>query len=181
MKRFLAFCRAINRWLGWLEEGLLCLLLAAMVLLACLQIVLRLFHGGLVWADPLLRYLVLWSGFLGGAVATKQGKHIRIDLASHLLPQWLQAWLQVLLDLAAALVCLVLFWVAIIFVRNEAAFGEAAALLALPSWVLYLIFPLSFGLMSGRFLASAVAAFMAALQGPNNQESSTAPPPATVT
>ncbi|HSL40042.1 MAG TPA: hypothetical protein VK857_06700, partial [Desulforhopalus sp.] len=47
------------------EEILLGLLLSAMIRLACLQIILRTFFaGGLFWADPVLRYLVIWSGFL---------------------------------------------------------------------------------------------------------------------
>jgi TRAP-type C4-dicarboxylate transport system permease small subunit len=124
----------------------------------------------------MLRYLVLWSGLLGGAVATKQGKHIRIDLASHLLPPGLQAWLQVLLDLAAALVCVVLTRVAIVFVRNEAEFGSATTLLAIPGWVLYLIFPLAFGLMSGRFLLASVTAFRTALNRAGGREPAAAPP-----
>jgi TRAP-type C4-dicarboxylate transport system permease small subunit len=172
--------RSIFRCLGWLEEGLLCLLLGSMVLLACLQIVLRLLHGGLVWADPMLRYMVLWSGLLGGAVATKQGKHIRIDLASHLMPPWLQAWLQVLLDLAAALVCGILTWVSIVFVRNEVGYGDTTDLFGLPAWMVYLVFPLAFGSMTCRFLAAAVKGFQSVLRRPQRREPSAVPPAATL-
>ena len=53
------------------EEKMLCLLLAAMIVLACLQIFLRTaVSGGLLWIDPLLRYLVLWSGLLGAVAAS---------------------------------------------------------------------------------------------------------------
>jgi len=176
MQKFLAICRTFFRWLGWLEEGLLCLLLTVMILLACVQIGLRFFHGGLVWADPLLRYLVLWTGLLGGAVATKHGNHIRIDLASHLLPPVLQRWLQVLLDLVSALVCGVLTRVSVTFVRNEAAFGGPAELFAIPGWMLYLVFPLVFGVMSCRFLIAAVTAFRTALFQPAGPESSAVSP-----
>jgi len=45
-----------------MEECALSLLLCAMILLSCLQIFLRqFFDSGLLWADPLLRHLVVWA------------------------------------------------------------------------------------------------------------------------
>ena len=87
------FCRNYSHWLARLEEIFLCLLLTAMIGLACLQILLRAsFNSGLMWADPMLRYLVLWVGLFGAAAATKHGKHIAIDVASFLLPKRILPW-----------------------------------------------------------------------------------------
>ena len=149
LKKILAVIRNI---LAWLEEAFLCLLLSSMIILACLQIFLRFFFStGLVWADPLLRYMVLWVGLFGAAVATKQGKHITIDIFSHLLPARYQPWLQALLNLIATAVCVMLTYASIIFVRDEALYG-GRALLDIPSWGLNLVFPLAFGVISFRFL-----------------------------
>lgn len=135
------------------EEWFLCFLLAAMVILACAQILLRdVFSSGLIWADPLLRYLVLWSGLIGAAIATRQGKHIAIDIASHLIPQKYYSWLVALIDLFSALVCIALTYAAVLFIRSEIIFGGARVILGIPSWVLNLIFPLAFGLIAVRFL-----------------------------
>ncbi|MBI5558408.1 MAG: TRAP transporter small permease [Deltaproteobacteria bacterium] len=140
-----------------LEEGLLCLLLVAMIVLGCLQIVLRsAFSGGLLWADPLLRYLVIWSGMLGAAVATRNGKHIALDVLSHLLPLAVKSWLRMLIHFFSTAVAIALTWAAVIFIRNEAQFG-GAALLSIPSWIWNLVFPLSFGLIAFRFLAAGIA------------------------
>jgi TRAP-type C4-dicarboxylate transport system permease small subunit len=142
----------IRNILARIEETFLCLLLASMIILACVQIFLRFFFStGLLWADPLLRYMVLWAGLFGAAVATKQGKHITIDIISHLLPEQYQSWLQALLNLFATVVCCTLTYAAIIFVQDEAAYG-GRALLDIPSWGLNLIFPLAFGIISFRFL-----------------------------
>jgi TRAP-type C4-dicarboxylate transport system permease small subunit len=52
----------IGNLLTWTEEAFLCLLLVAMILLACVQIFLRTFYSsGILWADPLLRYMATWS------------------------------------------------------------------------------------------------------------------------
>lgn len=144
-----------------LEETFLCLLLVSMILLACLQIALRdIFSGGLLWADPLLRYLVLWSGMFGAAVATRTGKHIALDVISYLVPAGMKTWLQLLIHLFSTLVAAALTWAAVIFVRNEAAFG-GTSLLSIPSWAWNLVFPLAFALTTIRFFAAGVADCMA--------------------
>ena len=77
----------MRRWIDRLhraEDGLLALLLSVMIVLAGTQILMRnLFDSGFVWIDPLLRVGVLWLGLIGATVATRNNKHIRIDLLSH--------------------------------------------------------------------------------------------------
>ena len=54
--------------------------------LAFLQIFLRnVFTTGLAWGDLVLRNLVLWIGFIGATLATREGKHINIDILSRSL------------------------------------------------------------------------------------------------
>ncbi len=134
------------------EEGILCLLLGTMIVLACLQIALRaFFDSGLLWADPLLRYLVLWSGLLGAAMATSRGKHIALDIASYLLPMWLHPLVLLACHLFSLLTSTVLSWASILFVRSEMEYG-GPGLLAIPSWVWNLVFPLAFLLITLRYL-----------------------------
>ncbi|MBU1639755.1 MAG: TRAP transporter small permease [Proteobacteria bacterium] len=154
-----------------LEEGFLCLLLLAMIGLAVVQISLRtFFSGGLLWADPFLRYLVLWSGMFGAALATRKGKHIALDVVNFLVPEQLQPWLKCLLDFFSFLVALVLVYAAVIFVRNEAEFG-ATLLLSVPSWYWNLVFPLAFALIALRFLTSCVTDLLILLGKKERQKS----------
>jgi TRAP-type C4-dicarboxylate transport system permease small subunit len=142
----------ILKTVSWIEEAFLCFLLSSMIILACVQIFLRFFFsGGFAWADPLLRYMVIWAGLFGAAVATKKSKHISIDIISHLLPERHQPWLQALLNLFSTVVCSFLTYAAVNFVRDEAFYG-GRAILDIPSWGLNLIFPMAFGLIAFRFL-----------------------------
>lgn len=144
------------RFLQQLEDVFLCLLLICMILLASVQIVLRsFFSGGLLWADPLLRYMVLWSGMFGAVVATRTDKHIALDLVSYLVPANRKVWLHLLIHVFSALVSAALTWAAISFVRNEAQFG-GTSLLSVPSWAWNLVFPLAFALITFRFCVRAV-------------------------
>ncbi len=137
-----------------------------MIVLACLQIALRdVWGGGLSWADPLLRVMVLWSGLLGAVVATKMDKHISIDLISHLVPKPVFRWLRVFRYLFATGVCVVLTWVAVDFVRQEALQGNGQEMAGFASWQLNLIFPLAFAGITLRFLLGSVRSLRAALAG----------------
>jgi len=136
-----------------LEEIFLCVLLFAMIGLACTQILLRdMFAHGFVWADPLLRYMVIWAGLFGADIATRKNKHISIDIISHLIPRHLESWLQALIHLFAGAVCSGLTYAAVVFIQNEASFGGGREILGIPSWGMNLAFPVAFCLISLRFL-----------------------------
>ncbi|KPK25576.1 MAG: hypothetical protein AMJ61_11585 [Desulfobacterales bacterium SG8_35_2] len=146
----------IGTLLTWTEEAFLCLLLLGMILLACVQIFLRTFYSsGILWADPLLRYMVVWAGLFGAAVATKQARHISIDIISHLLPEQFMPWLRVVLNFFSASVCILITYGAVTFVRDEALYG-GRGILDIPSWVLNMVYPLAFSIIAVRFLILAV-------------------------
>jgi len=140
------------------EESILSIFLMVMILLTCVQIVLRAFFStGIPWADSFLRYLVLWTGFLGAAMATSQGKHIAMDIIGFLIPQSLQPWLHITTNLFSSIVAGFLTWSAYLFIQSEMQFGTGK-LLNVPSWVWALIFPIAFTLISLRFFMAAWAA-----------------------
>jgi len=133
------------------EDILLCLLFTAMLCLACTQIFMRsVLSSGLPWADPLLRYLVLWCGLLGALKATGQGKHIALDFSNYLVPPSFQPWISLVTDLFCTITTAVLCIAAWIFIQNEIEFGTSS-LLAIPLWGWSTIFPITFGLMSIRY------------------------------
>lgn len=162
----MSLVRLCIAWIARGEEFVLSALLLAMIGLACLQIGLRLFFSsGLSWADPLLRYLVLWAGLLGASVATRQKKHIAIDIATHLMPPAVLSWLHIVMHLFSMAVCLALTNSAVSFVRDEAMYGGSQTLLGLSSWQLHLIFPVAFGLITLRFFIRAMVGINEALKG----------------
>jgi len=138
--------------LDLVEEKLLCLMLAAMIILACLQIFLRyVYSSGLLWIDPLLRYLVLWCGLVGALSATSQNKHIALDLTAGRLPPAIEPWLMLLIHLFCLLASAGLTWAGGLFLRGEIEAGGTGPL-ALPLWFWNGIFPLVFGLMTMKYL-----------------------------
>ncbi len=134
------------------EEALLCFLLAAMIIVACLQIALRtFFSSGLMWADPILRYLVLWCGLLGAVLATGRGKHISLDLLSNKLPRNVRSWVHLITYLFCIIVSTGLTWAGYTFLQNEMEFGGPGPF-SLPGWIWNSIFPIAFGLIALKYI-----------------------------
>ena len=147
---------ALSKNIERIEELLLSVILVALISLACLQIALRLFFGtGLIWADPLLRYLTLWGGMLGAVLAVSQEKHISLDILNNLLNRQIRRYLKVINYIFCTIVCGFLSYASLRFIFDEISFG-GSVILAIPSWVLNLIFPIGFGIMTLRFFLGAV-------------------------
>jgi TRAP-type C4-dicarboxylate transport system permease small subunit len=151
----LSLIKKLKHLLIRLEEGLLVLMLSAMILLASWQILIRnLFDSGLFWADPALRILVLWLALLGAIAATHDDRHIRIDLLSRFLSPRGKRWVHSINDLFSGAVCGVIAWHGGRLVYFE--WQDGSQLFgSLPAWLGELIIPLGFGIMALRLLISA--------------------------
>ena len=141
-----------DRFINILGESMLTLLLGTLLVLACVQILMRSITGGsLLWIDPLLRYLVLWSGLFGAVMATIRGKHIALDVAAFILPQSSAKTIEFIVFIFSALTTATLSWAAIYFVASEMEYG-GPGLLGLPSWQWNLAFPLTFITMTMSYI-----------------------------
>lgn len=143
--------KKIEAALTRLETGALAAGLTVMVSLAFLQVVLRIaFSKGLIWADTLLRHMVLVTGFLGAALATSDHKHFSWDTVALLCPVPLRRVLEWISALASILVTGWLIHASWAFMGEEKAAGSMLMHLgstAVPAWAFALLFPIGFGLV----------------------------------
>jgi TRAP-type C4-dicarboxylate transport system permease small subunit len=146
----------IQLWLYRIEDGILVGLLLLMILLAVAQIFLRNFLGiGIVWADILVRILVLWLGLVGAMAASRKGDHIKIDFISKYLKTKLSWIVKAITDFFTAVVCVTVLFYSIKFIRFEymdgiVAFGR------IPVWFCQTIIPFSFMVMSLRYFVRTI-------------------------
>jgi TRAP-type C4-dicarboxylate transport system permease small subunit len=141
----------LDKIIGRMEQFLVAILLSLMIIVVFSQIVLRnFFYTGLSWGDPLVRYLVLWVGFIGASIATKEGRHITIDVLSRWISGRWNIFIQVITSLFSAFICGLLTFAALKFIRNEVQIG-VITFLGIPSWMPPLIIPVTLGLMALRF------------------------------
>ncbi len=148
----------------WCENLLLVLLFAAILGLSTTQIVLRnFFASGLFWADELVRLLVLWLAVVGALAATRDRRHIAIELIVRALPEFLQRMTRSVVGLFAAAVAGVFAWQSWRFVVDSREFGDTV-LGDWPAWYFQLILPLGFALIAWRFLTTAIGAWLSPRQ-----------------
>jgi TRAP-type C4-dicarboxylate transport system permease small subunit len=127
-----------------------------MVVLAFLQVVLRnVFGTGLIWADTLVRHLLLWAGFFGGSIAAFQERNISIDALTKYLPERWKHIAGAVTSLFGAVVCYYLAQAGLVFVRSEAEAG-GEFLFGLPGYVGMVIIPIGYLLLLIHFALKSV-------------------------
>ena len=131
--------RSIEAVLLRAEKALLVAMLVFMVTLAFAQVVLRsAFSFGLLWADTLLRHLVLWVGFFGAAVAAGENKQFAMDAAHRLFSDRAKAAVAALTHLSAMMVSGFLArasWTFFLDERRAGATLFSAGAVHLPPWI----------------------------------------------
>ena len=153
----LSALRLVLVWLRRLEDGLLVLVLAAIIGVAAYQVAARnLFDTGLLWGDALVRVLVIWVAMVGAMVASRSDDHIRIDLATRFVPA---RWRRPLARFANGFTCAVFgvfAWFSLQFVLFEHADGMIA-FGAVPAWLCEAILPFGAAVMCLRYLLRTLA------------------------
>jgi len=143
------------RILQKIEDSVLIGLLLLMVFIAAFQIFARnFFDSGIRFGDELIRVLVLWISLMGAMVASRDNKHVNIDLVSRYLPVHIKKFSTVLVCFFTAFVCGLMAYFSINFVVMEKADG-VIAFSSVPVWVCQSIIPVSFGIISIRYILIA--------------------------
>lgn len=126
-----------------------------MLFFSFLQVILRnIFSSGIPGTDEFLRHMVFWTGLVGASLLTKTGRHIKIDVLAKVLPDRLEGLRIVIINLVSAGISIILFRTSFTFLGIEKDFGESATLFIfhIPIWILQIVIPLTFLMMSCRFL-----------------------------
>ncbi|MBI4040476.1 MAG: TRAP transporter small permease [Deltaproteobacteria bacterium] len=135
-----------------IETFILVIFILFMIFFSFAQVVLRsFFDSGFPWADAMLRNMVLWVGFVGASLATQEDRHIKIDaLTAFLSPTWKKISDCVTSFVTVGISCIFVF-ASVRFVRMEYV-AETHTFLNMPFWIVQMIIPIGFGLISLRFL-----------------------------
>ncbi len=163
----------LQRWGTAAENTALVILLGALMLLAVGQIVMRVFFStGFVWADELVKLIVLWITLIASIAASRSDRHLRIDIVSHFVPAKYARFPRLIVDAFAAFMCGVLAWQSWRYLQLTIEF-EDTVLVDVPAWVAYGLLPLSLFLMCYRFVLMTGSHLMRIIRPESEQE---APP-----
>jgi C4-dicarboxylate transporter, DctM subunit len=140
----------VKRALALVEDAIASLALLVMVLLPLAEIAFRRAAGrGIPASQPIVQHLTLWVGFLGAAIAARDGKLLALATGTF-IPQGL--WRRVADDLAAAFgacAAVLLAWGGYQLVLLERE-GGANIGGGIQTWVAELVLPIAFALIALR-------------------------------
>lgn len=156
---------AVDDFLSKVEKWAIITLLSFLMLMAFAQVVLRnLFSTGFVWADILLRNSVLWIALLGASIATKERKHIAIDVVSRFFSIRKKYIIEIVVSIISIYVCHLLALSALVFVSDERNAGSILVL-NIPTWCFLIIIPFAFYAMAFRFFIRALKRALVLIKG----------------
>jgi len=139
----------VIRLLATVEDGVASLALAAMVALPLLEIVVRrLFGVGVPGSGPFVQHLTLWVGFLGAAIAAREGKLLALATGTA-VPRRARRPAAVFAAAVAACMATILACGAVELVITERETGTIIAA-NVPAWVGQLALPVGFALIALR-------------------------------
>ncbi|MEM8768468.1 MAG: TRAP transporter small permease [Pseudomonadota bacterium] len=142
--------------LRFIENGLLVLLLGAMILIAAYQVVARnFFDTGLLWGDAFVRVLVLWVTFIGATIASRNDEHIRIDLLARFLGDRSETWVIRFRSAFTAAVAGLFAWYSFEFVRLDYE-DDIIAFASVPAWICEAVMPVGAALIALRYAVRVV-------------------------
>lgn len=136
------------------EDTLTVLALLVMGILPVLELALRTFlQTGIPGTSAYVQNLTLWVGFLGAMIASREKRHLSLS-TDLILPSRLHSIASMLAATVSTAVASGLCWAALQFVRAELESPETIAGW-LPIWMVETILPISFALITLRFVLHA--------------------------
>lgn len=153
--------RAAERLDRWVD-GVCLAVLAAMTIIACLEVFLRyVMRQSLPWAEEMPKYLMIWLTFLGASLATRRDSHVGFTTVLETLPPRARRWL-VLVGRLLVLLFLyyVVRWGAVLALTM--GFVSVTAALQIPFFYVFLAVPIGGGLMILQLAVLTVRDFVGA-------------------
>ncbi|MEE9194936.1 MAG: TRAP transporter small permease subunit, partial [Alphaproteobacteria bacterium] len=132
----------------WGEDNLARAVLVAMAVLPVGEIFLRaVFKTGLPGSTALVQNLTLWVGFVGAMIATREGTHLKLAVASALIPPWAERIAANAAAMISAAVAVGLAWASAQFMVAEMDSPVRIGGI-LPVWVILAVLPFSFAIIA---------------------------------
>jgi C4-dicarboxylate transporter DctQ subunit len=153
VERFFRFNRYVMLW----GKILIGAIMIGATFLLFINVVLRYaFESGIVWAEEMTRYTLLWTVFVGAGVVTREGTHVSMEAFFNLWPAKLQRIGFLVINLFCIATISVIIYFGIGMVRLAAETDQISEAAFLPMWIIYGAFPVGGLLMILGYVETAV-------------------------
>ena len=144
---------------GDIEIFIASILFSIMLAVILVQVLLRVLGSGLTWAEEISRYLMIWGCCLGISAGVKHRVHVGIDAIVDHVPFKISFGIRILMDILGCVVFLFVFVMGCLFTGTAIKSCQLMPALRQPIWLVYLAFPVGFGLSALRQIQIIIQAF----------------------
>lgn len=146
----------LSDWVQKILQGILLILGTLLTAVNIAQIAGReIIFYSLPWSEQLSTWLFVWIIFLGYHLVIKKDAELTID-AIHLKNSNAQLCLAIARDLLSLVMIVVFFFASIQFLQNSMKFPQKMSSMPVNMYVVYMVMPVSFGLMALQKLTNMV-------------------------
>lgn len=115
------------------------------------------FNSAIVWAEEMLRYIMVWITLIGMSVCVSEESHISIDVLSNLLKEHQKKYLKAAVNVFGLIFGIVFLYISTNFVIQIHATGQVSATIwNTPMYMIYSCFPIGFVLYIARSIEMIV-------------------------
>ena len=142
---------------GKIEYFLVALMIAIMAIVNFLQVVFRyVIEGSLPWSEELLRFLFVWTTFLGAGIGVRKGAHLGLTIIVNNLPPKLKKFVVFVNYLICIVFSAIIGMLGLSIVSMQAEFNVRSSAMVLPMFWISLAIPVSFALIILHFATLAM-------------------------
>jgi len=99
-------------------------------------------------ADEIEIYILIWIAFIGAAVVTWRGEHLRMDVLLGACPVWVQKVEAVVETLVMFAVTVFVAWQSFLYVERIHSLGALSDIARIPTWIPHSAITIGFGSMA---------------------------------
>ena len=142
---------------GKVEYFLVAVMIAVMAIVNFLQVVFRyVIEGSLPWSEELLRFLFVWTTFLGAGIGVRKGAHLGLTIIVNNLPSKLKKFVVFINYLICIAFSAIIGMLGLSVVSMQAEFNVRSSAMVLPMYWISLAIPVSFALIILHFATLAM-------------------------
>lgn len=109
------------------------------------------------WSEEYIRYMMVWMVFIGISVASKNPRDlINFDLIYSKFSDKGRIIMDIIIYTLILVFCVVIGYTTIGWEMNAIAFGGVSTAMRIPKWIPRIIMPISFALLTIRFLVHLI-------------------------
>ncbi len=155
--------KKIGHFYNVIEEYFVAALLLVSTLACCYEVVMRyIFISPTKWSEEYIRYMMIWMVFVGISVAAKNPRDlINFDLIYSKLSEKNKLILDVIIYALIFAFCIVCVKYCYAWELKTIQYGGMSTAMRIPNWIPRVIMPISFALLSIRFLIHLITSVLA--------------------